>query len=79
MLKVIQILVIAVSLAGVGVGVSGCGLKGPLRLPTDPAARDRATLPSLLTPSTGTAATPATPAASASAANAVPATTGSPR
>lgn len=53
MLNVRQILVIAAGLTALGVGLSGCGLKGPLYLPTDPAAAQRATLPSLLLPSIG--------------------------
>lgn len=75
MLNVRQILVIAASLTGIGVGLSGCGLKGPLYLPTDPIARDRATLPSLLMPSPGATATPAATPASAPAAGNPPAAT----
>ena len=33
--------------------MAGCGQKGELYLPTDPAAANRATLPSLLRPSFG--------------------------
>lgn len=53
MLKVRQILVSAVGLFALGVGLAGCGQKGELYLPTDPAAANRATLPSLLRPSFG--------------------------
>ena len=53
MLKVRQILVSAVGLVVLGVGLAGCGQKGELYLPTDPAAANRATLPSLLRPSFG--------------------------
>lgn len=53
MLKVRQILVSTVGLFVLGVGLSGCGQKGELYLPTDPAAANRATLPSLLRPSIG--------------------------
>lgn len=53
MLNVRQILVSAIGLCALGVGLAGCGQKGPLYLPTDPAAANRATLPSLLTPSVG--------------------------
>ncbi|MES2531067.1 MAG: lipoprotein [Pseudomonadota bacterium] len=68
MLNVRQILVIGASLTALGVGLSGCGLKGPLYLPTDPAASQRATLPQVLTPSVGGAAAAApVPAAAASA------------
>jgi predicted small lipoprotein YifL len=45
-----QILVSAIGLVLVGAGVSACGQKGALYLPTDPAAKDRATLPQVLTP-----------------------------
>ncbi|MGJ7580587.1 LPS translocon maturation chaperone LptM [Variovorax sp. RHLX14] len=72
MLKVRQILVSAAGLFVLGVGLAGCGQKGELYLPTDPAAANRATLPSLLRPSfgdsrmggtgnTGTATTPEPP------------------
>ena len=44
--------------------VVGCGQRGPLYLPTDPAAANRATLPQILNPA-GTSTAP-TPAASAS-------------
>ena len=33
-----------------GVGLAGCGQRGPLYLPTDPAAANRATLPQVLLP-----------------------------
>lgn len=67
MLNVRQILVIGASLTALGVGLAGCGLKGPLYLPTDPAASQRATLPQVLTPSMGSAPAVAAPAAAASA------------
>lgn len=70
MLKVRQILVSTIGLCALGVGLSGCGLKGPLYLPTDPAAAQRATLPELLTPSIGK---PASPAAADAAAAPAPA------
>lgn len=38
---------LAVGAAGL---VAGCGQRGPLYLPTDPAAAGRATLPELMTP-----------------------------
>ncbi|MFT4242950.1 MAG: lipoprotein [Acidovorax sp.] len=57
MLKASQILVSAFVLAVV---VAGCGQRGPLYLPTAPAAQQRATLPETLTP-----APTARPAASA--------------
>ncbi|MEJ8813875.1 lipoprotein [Variovorax ureilyticus] len=61
-MSVRQILVSAVGLALVGVGLSGCGQKGPLYLPTDPAAKDRATLPQVLIPGRSTTETPTKPA-----------------
>lgn len=59
MSNVRQILVSAVGLALVGVGLSACGQKGPLYLPTDPAAKDRATLPQILVPGRSTTENPA--------------------
>ncbi|WP_374122343.1 LPS translocon maturation chaperone LptM [Variovorax boronicumulans] len=58
----------AIGLCALGVGLSGCGLKGPLYLPTDPAAAQRATLPELLTPSIGKPAADADADADAGAA-----------
>lgn len=51
MLKAPQILVRSIALAACAASLAllaGCGQKGPLFLPTDPAARDRATLPESL-------------------------------
>ncbi len=46
-----RILVTTLALAGgMASGVSGCGQRGPLYLPTEPAAQDRATLPQILLP-----------------------------
>jgi predicted small lipoprotein YifL len=73
MLNVRQILVSAIGLCALGVGLAGCGQKGPLYLPTDPAAANRATLPSLLTPSVRSRAEDAPAPAPASSA---PASTG---
>ncbi|HEY1226834.1 MAG TPA: lipoprotein [Ramlibacter sp.] len=39
-------------------GLSACGQRGPLYLPTDPAAAGRATLPQVLIPGTPTQPTP---------------------
>lgn len=50
MLNARQILVSAIGLAMLGVGLTGCGQRGPLYLPTDPAAANRATLPQVLLP-----------------------------
>ncbi|MHB1121538.1 MAG: LPS translocon maturation chaperone LptM [Ramlibacter sp.] len=70
MLNVFRILVSAprlrLALAAGAVGVlAGCGQKGPLFLPTDAAAAQRATLPQTLTPARAASAPPsgiATPA-----------------
>lgn len=52
MLKLRQILVRRLVLAGLavvaGAAATGCGQKGALYLPTEPAAADRATLPETL-------------------------------
>jgi predicted small lipoprotein YifL len=56
MLRARQILVRTIALA-LGAAALGCGQRGPLYLPTEPAAAERATLPQTLNP----AATPATP------------------
>ena len=50
MLNVSQILVKGIGLAVLGVGLAGCGQRGPLYLPTDPAAANRSTLPQTLLP-----------------------------
>ncbi|RZL68557.1 MAG: hypothetical protein EOP77_00875 [Variovorax sp.] len=57
MLNVHQILVSArrravfmVCIATSAVALAGCGQRGPLYLPKDPAAANRATLPDLMTP-----------------------------
>ena len=54
MLKSMQILVSAALLAASGATLSGCGQRGPLFLPTEQAAAQRATLPETLTPGTAT-------------------------
>lgn len=70
----------AVGLCAIGVGLAGCGLKGPLYMPTVPEAANRATLPSLLLPSTRRDAATAAPADAAvtppAAASSAPASTG---
>ena len=58
----------AAGLFAIGVGLSGCGLKGPLYMPTVPEAANRATLPSLILPSTRSDAAKTAPAAPADAA-----------
>jgi predicted small lipoprotein YifL len=66
MLKVRQILVSVIGLCVVGVALGGCGQKGPLYFPTDPAAANRATLPTVLKAPfsrTDAAASTSTPAA----------------
>ncbi|RZI75271.1 MAG: hypothetical protein EOP80_09225 [Variovorax sp.] len=68
MLKVRQILVSALGLVVAGVALSACGQRGPLYLPTEPAAANRATLPDLVRPGTRTPNDAAVaPAAAASA------------
>jgi len=69
MLNVRQILVSAVpvlsGLVFLCVGLTGCGQRGPLYLPKEPAAANRATLPQVLTPEfpgSGAAVAPMTPA-----------------
>ncbi|RYF76021.1 MAG: hypothetical protein EOO22_03230 [Comamonadaceae bacterium] len=61
----------AIGLLAAGVLLAGCGQRGPLYLPTDPAAANRATLPQVLTPTLpalpdfGRVAPPAAPASGA--------------
>jgi predicted small lipoprotein YifL len=53
MVKTSQILVRAIALAASAAALASlaaCGQRGPLYLPTEPAARDRATLPQTLKP-----------------------------
>jgi predicted small lipoprotein YifL len=56
MVSTATILVRRIALAGsaaaFAAGVTGCGQKGPLFLPTEPAAAGRATLPETLVPGT---------------------------
>jgi len=74
-----------VCLAAAAGGLAACGQRGPLYLPTDPAAAQRATLPQLLTPggpransgSDADAAAPKPAAASSAPAPGTGATTGS--
>ncbi|HYF17056.1 MAG TPA: lipoprotein [Ramlibacter sp.] len=47
-------------LLGVAAVLAGCGQRGPLYLPTDPAAAERATLPQVLSPVPTSPRTPAT-------------------
>ncbi len=61
MLKARQILVRTIALSVSAAALAGCGQRGPLYLPTDPAAAQRATLPETLNP-----AIPRPPAAPAS-------------
>ena len=65
MLKFSQILVRTLVLAASAAALGGCGQRGPLYLPTGPAATQRATLPETLTP--GGSSTAPAPAAAASA------------
>ncbi|HEY2255641.1 MAG TPA: lipoprotein [Variovorax sp.] len=67
MLNVRKILLGAFGLAIVGAGVAACGQRGPLFLPTDPAAKGRATLPSFVLPDSLTRSAAPAPAAPGSA------------
>ncbi|MEJ8820677.1 lipoprotein [Variovorax humicola] len=74
MLKVSQILVIALGLLLAGVGITGCGQRGSLYLPTEPAAANRATLPDLLVPGSRTpSSTPSNTPPNTAPSNAAPA------
>jgi predicted small lipoprotein YifL len=73
-----------VCLAAAAGGLAACGQRGPLFLPTDPAAAQRATLPQLLTPggprATTSDADAAAPKPAAASSAPVPATgTGAPK
>ncbi|MDD2711664.1 MAG: lipoprotein [Simplicispira sp.] len=52
MLKALQILAKRIALATSVALLCACGQRGPLYLPSDPAATQRATLPQTLTPDT---------------------------
>ncbi|CAN7250035.1 lipoprotein [Acidovorax sp. Leaf78] len=76
MLKASQILVRTLVLAASAAALVGCGQRGPLFLPTGPAAAQRATLPETLTPNrdrTGSSVDNSTPSASVPPAAAAPA------
>jgi predicted small lipoprotein YifL len=73
MLNVRQILVSALGLALVGVGLTACGQKGSLYLPTDPLAKERTTLPGLLLPTPPASAAGDAPAKPPAAASSAPA------
>ena len=76
MLNVRQILVSALGLALVGVGLTACGQKGSLYLPTEPAAKGRATLPQVLTPGPARTDPETRPAQPPAPANGAPAAAG---
>lgn len=64
MLRATQILVRALALAASAAALlAGCGQRGPLYLPTDPAANERASLPQSLTPASAPASKGAPPSA----------------
>ena len=69
MLKAPRILVRAFVLAASAAAAAGCGQRGPLYLPTAPAASQRATLPQTLSPT----ASPAEPGEAAAPAAGAPA------
>ncbi|MHA7599474.1 LPS translocon maturation chaperone LptM [Alicycliphilus sp. T452] len=60
MLRARQILVRTIALA-LSAAALGCGQRGPLYLPTEPAAAQRATLPETLNPAAPRATAPAAP------------------
>jgi predicted small lipoprotein YifL len=62
MFKFGQILVSTLVLAASAVGLSACGQQGPLYLPKEPSAANRATLPETLMPFKLKKATPSAPA-----------------
>ncbi|MFN3437954.1 MAG: LPS translocon maturation chaperone LptM [Acidovorax sp.] len=70
MLKASQILVRTLVLAASAAALAGCGQRGPLFLPTGPAATQRATLPQTLTPGGSSSAAEVTAPAAAPAASA---------
>jgi hypothetical protein len=80
MLNVRQILISAAGLFAIGVGLAGCGSRARCTCPPVPEAANRATLPSLILPSTRSEAAPAAPADAAAtppaAASSAPASTG---
>ncbi|MBD9531790.1 MULTISPECIES: LPS translocon maturation chaperone LptM [Comamonas] len=59
MLRASQILIRTFVLAASTAALWGCGQRGPLYLPTDPAAAQRATLPETLNPMADTPGKPA--------------------
>ncbi|WP_309828618.1 LPS translocon maturation chaperone LptM [Paracidovorax wautersii] len=63
MLRASQILVRTIALVWGAAVVAGCGQRGPLYLPTEPAAAQRATLPQTLNPAPTAASPAAAPAA----------------
>ncbi|MFN9473974.1 LPS translocon maturation chaperone LptM [Acidovorax sp.] len=68
MLKAFQILVRTVVLAASAAALAGCGQRGPLYLPSGPAAAQRATLPETLTPGAAPSTATSAPQAPASTA-----------
>ncbi|MDY0105825.1 MAG: lipoprotein [Giesbergeria sp.] len=65
MLRASQILVSPIILAVSMAGLSACGQRGPLYLPTEPAAAQRASLPQTLNSLPSQAPAQSTPASSA--------------
>ncbi|MBN9340697.1 MAG: lipoprotein [Comamonadaceae bacterium] len=61
MLRANQILVRTLALAASAAALAGCGQRGPLYLPTDPTADERASLPQSLTPASAPATKGSTP------------------
>ncbi len=65
MLRANQILVRTLALAASAAALTGCGQRGPLYLPTDPSANERASLPQSLTPTSAPATKGSTPSSDA--------------
>ncbi|MDO8451075.1 MAG: lipoprotein [Rhodoferax sp.] len=79
MLRFSQILVSTLVLGASAVSLSACGQQGPLYLPTEPAAANRATLPETLLHIRPSKAAPQAPADPASASPSAPASTSVPQ
>ncbi|MDO9196819.1 lipoprotein [Rhodoferax sp.] len=79
MLRFSQILVSTLVLGASAVSLSACGQQGPLYLPTEPAAANRATLPQTLLRTRQSSTAPQAPVDPSSARPSVPASTSAPQ